>query len=95
MREVSTRLRESLPVAIGRAAELVVDNPGQAALIFAAGITFAAAARNIVRPRTALEALSLALVVEVVTFYGTARAVEAGWIPIKVRDHACPEADQG
>ncbi len=93
MKQISpAALREAAPTAIGRLAELVVDNPIQVGLIMAGGITLTAAARNLVRPRSLAEAVALAVVVEAVAVFGTAALVERGLIPIKVRDHASSEA---
>lgn len=80
------RIRRTLPELAARMTELVVDNPWQIALLLAGAITVTAAARNVVRPRTALEALALAAVLEAGCAYGTSYVITAGVIPFKVRD---------
>jgi hypothetical protein len=80
------RIRRTVPELAARMTQLVVDNPWQVALLLAGAITVTTAARNIVRPRTALEALALAAVLEAGCVYGTGYVITAGVIPFRVRD---------
>lgn len=84
------QLREDLPEAAANITQLVVDNPAQFALMTAGTIVIARAAFNIVRPRTLLEALALAVVLQIGLPQAALAAIDHGWLKFKVRDaHGC------
>ena len=79
-------LAEQLPAAMQAATQVVLDNPGQFALITAGAIVLTRAAANIVRPRTAVEAFALLIVLQVGLPKLIMAAAERGWIRFYVRD---------
>lgn len=84
------QLRDDLPDVAAGITQLVVDNPAQVALMTAGTVVIARAAFNIVRPRTVLEALALAVVLQIGLPRLASAALEHGWIKFKVRDaHGC------
>ena len=85
MRELE-EVRRNLPVAASRMTQLVVDNPGQFALLVAGTIVTARAAQNLVRPRTAVQALALAVILQVGMPALAMQAVRRGWVTIRIRD---------
>jgi hypothetical protein len=78
-------IRDAAPVAVGRVAEIVVDNPGQIAIIIAAAMVAAQAAGNIVRPRNLVQAAALALVLQAGMGKLTAAAIDRGWLNFRIR----------
>jgi hypothetical protein len=85
------RLREEIPAAAGQLAAFVVDNPGQVAVLCAATIVIAAAARNIVRPRSLVEVLALQAIVTASAPLIVGQAVNRGWLTFRVRGPATLE----
>jgi hypothetical protein len=89
-------LRNAAPEAVSRAARIIVDNPGQMAVMAAACIVAAQVAGNVMRPRTAVQAVALAIVLQVGMGKLAAAAVERGWLEFKIRDddgHLVPFRD--
>jgi hypothetical protein len=80
------RIRQDLPETVGKIAQVVVDNPGQMALIAAATVVLTRAAANIVRPRTPLEGLALLVVLNIAMPKLAMMAAERGWLAFKTRD---------
>jgi hypothetical protein len=83
---VTKSVTEALPEAVQRVTQVLVDNPGQFALIAAGTLVAARAAMNIVRPRTPLQALALFVVLEVGLPKAVMLAAEKGWLTFRVRD---------
>lgn len=81
------QVREQLPEVARKLAQVTADNPATIALIFAGAVVATRAATNVVRPRTPFEALCLAVVLQAGLSAAAVRAVEAGWLPLKIRDH--------
>jgi hypothetical protein len=80
------QLRVQVPALAEKITQLVVDNPAQFALLMAGGIVLGRAAVNIVRPRTGLEALALAAVLQAGVPLLASQVLERGWIRLRVRD---------
>lgn len=80
------QFRRRLPDAVGKMAEVVVDNPGQIALIAAGSMVAAKMALNLMKPRTPGEAIALFIVLQVVLPRLAWACVEKGWITFRVRD---------
>jgi len=94
--------RRALPLAVGKMTELVVDNPGQFVILAAGTVVLTKTALNIVRPRTAVQALALAVVLQAGIPVLGMQAVRRGWLRFRVRDdHGClvplerPDDDPG
>lgn len=82
--------RREIPKTVTAMTQVVVDNPGQFALMTAGAFVIGSAARNIVKPKSAVEALALAVVLQVGLPALAVRAAERGWIKLRVRDqHGC------
>ena len=82
--------RRQAPAAAAAAAQLVVDNPAQFAVLTAAAIVLTKTAFRIVRPRSLLEAAALLLVLEVAAPRLVTAAIDRGWVTIRIRDaHGC------
>lgn len=79
------RLRESAPRTAAGITQVIVDNPGQFALVTAGAIVITRAALRIVHPRTPLEALALFVVLQVGLPHLAMLGVEKGWLTFKVR----------
>jgi hypothetical protein len=77
---------QKLPGAIGQITQVVIDNPGQMALIACGTIVATRAAINIVRPRTALEALALMVFLQIAIPRAAIAAIDKGWLTIRIRD---------
>lgn len=80
------KYRREIPQGVKDVTQVVVDNPGQFALLLAGSVVIGRAAANIVRPRTALEALALMVVLQVGIPVLAAKAIGQGWIRLRVRD---------
>lgn len=78
--------RQELPAAAAKFAQIVVDNPGQFVFVAAGALVIGRAAMNIVRPRTAAEALALMLVLQLGTPKLIELAIARGWLKFRVRD---------
>jgi hypothetical protein len=78
--------RRELPGAVARITEFVVDNPGQVALIAAGTIVLAAAARNIVKPKTVTEMLALQVMLTAAGPVIAHQVITRGWLTFRVRD---------
>lgn len=92
------QFRRDVPGAVGQLAAFVVDNPGQVALLCAGTFVVAAAARNIVRPKTVVELLALQAVMTAAAPYVAGEIVKRGWLKFRVRDPAgqpCPVTLEG
>ena len=82
--------RDDAPAAAAAMVRLVLDNPGQFAVITAATIVATKTAFRIVQPRTALEALALLVVLELAIPKLAMTAIDRGWLTIRIRDaHGC------
>ncbi|HUY44223.1 MAG TPA: hypothetical protein VMV92_00640 [Streptosporangiaceae bacterium] len=84
--EVIEKYRQSIPLAVKGMAQVMVDNPGQFALLAAGTIVATRAAANLVRPRTAVQALALGIVLQMGLPVLAMEAVKRGWVRIRVRD---------
>jgi hypothetical protein len=80
------RLQRELPEVAAKVVQAVVDNPAQFALLGAGTIVATRAAMNIMRPRSAFEALALMVVLQIGLPKLALMAVERGWITFRVRD---------
>ena len=80
------QFRQKIPGTIGQMAQIVVDNPGQFALITAGTMVAAQMAVNLMKPRTPGQALALFIVLQVTLPKLAWAAVEKGWITFRVRD---------
>lgn len=78
--------RRQIPEAAAEVTQVIVDNPGQFALMVAGMVVLSKAAKNIVRPRNAVEALALAVVLQVGLPMLAGEAVRRGWLKLRVRD---------
>lgn len=78
-------VRRAVPEVVRQVAQVVMDNPGQCALLIAAALTAAAAARNLVRPRTLAEAIALFVVLDAGCSYGAAKLIEHQVITFRIR----------
>lgn len=81
----AARLLQRLPGAVGGITQVIVDNPGQFALVTAASIVLTRAAVNLVRPRTAIEGLALLVLLQLLLPRLATAAVEHGWITFRIR----------
>lgn len=82
------RRADRLPELARATVQLAVDNPAQVGLVVAGSIVATRAALNIVRPRTPLEALALFVVLQVGVPVLATKAIEHGWLSLRVRDEA-------
>jgi hypothetical protein len=80
------QLREQLPGTVAKVTQVVVDNPGQFALITAGTVVLYRAALNLVRPRTPLEAAALLVVLQIGLPKLAMAAVDRGWLTFRIRD---------
>lgn len=82
------QVRDRLPGAAAQLTQFVVDNPGQMVMIGAGTIVLTRAAFNLVRPRTALEALALFTLLQISLPHLAMLGIEKGWLNFKLRDPA-------
>lgn len=80
------RFRLAVPDAVAEVARVVVDNPGQFALVIAGTVVLTRAAANIVRPRTPLQAVALMVVLQAGLPVLAKTAMDRGWLRFRVRD---------
>lgn len=80
--------RRDVPAAAARLAQVVVDNPGQLAIVAAVTLVAGRAAMNLVRPRTPIEALALLVTLELGMGKGVQLAIDRGWLNFRIRDEA-------
>jgi hypothetical protein len=78
--------RQNLPATMERVTQLVVDNPGQFALLVAGDIVLTRVVMNLVRPRTAAEGLAVMVVLAAGLPLLAGHAVSRGWLRFRVRD---------
>jgi hypothetical protein len=78
--------RGKLPEVVGTITQIIADNPVQFGICIAGGIVAAAAARNIVRPKTMVELLALEVVMQAAIPYAASYLVDSGIVPFRVRD---------
>lgn len=86
---VSGRIEEArrvLPEVAGRITQLLVDNPGQFGLLVAGDVVAGRVLLNLVRPRTAAEALAVMAVLVAGLPALNMLAVRKGWIRLRIRD---------
>jgi hypothetical protein len=79
-------MRKVLPGTVAGMTQVVIDNPGQFALVMAGGMVAARAAFNLVKPKTPLECLALAVVLQVGLPMLAMKSVERGWLKFRTRD---------
>jgi hypothetical protein len=82
-------LRERVPGAAHLAAEIVVDNPVQCAVLASAVVLVPRVAVRLVRPRTFGEALALFVLLQAGLTYGLGKAVTSGLVPLYLRNDGC------
>lgn len=80
------QLRQRVPDVVGAMTQIVVDNPGQIALITAGSMVAAKMALNLMKPRTPAEAIALFVVLQVALPRLAWAAVEKGWLTFRIRD---------
>lgn len=80
------RLRGELPGVVGQVTQVLVDNPKAFLLIGAGTVVATRAAVNIVRPRTAMEALALFVLLQMGLPMLASQAMQRGWLQLRVRD---------
>jgi hypothetical protein len=76
---------QRLPGIAKNFTQVVVDNPGQFAMVAAGTIVLTRAAVNLVRPRGPLEALALMVFLQLAIPRAAMAAVDRGWITFRVR----------
>jgi hypothetical protein len=79
------RARRRVPEAVRDVTQVVVDNPGQVAVVFAGTVVLTRVLANLMRPRGPLEFLALAVTCQVAGTFLAARAVDAGLLRFRVR----------
>jgi hypothetical protein len=82
------QLRLAIPEGVKQITQVAIDNPAQFALISAGTMVAARAAFNVVRPRNALEAVALLLVLQVGMTQLGGLAADRGWIKFRIRNEA-------
>lgn len=83
-------IRKVLPEKVKEAAQIVIDNPSQFALVASGSFVFSRIMMNLVKPKNLPEALAVMLVCQAGGSYLAMKAVENGVIKFKVRDaHGC------
>jgi len=86
MNEKLEQFRERLPGAVGKAVQIIADNPVPFTLMLCGGIVAGAAARNIVKPKTMLEVIALEVLLQAAAPYAASRLVESGLLKLRIRD---------
>jgi hypothetical protein len=79
-------LRQGLPHIARDVTQLVVDNPAQFALIGAGTIVLTRAAFRLVKPRNAVEALAVMVVLQLGLPKLALTAMEKEWLRFRIRD---------
>jgi hypothetical protein len=74
-----------VPEAVREITQVVVDNPGQVAVIFAGTVVMTRVVANLMRPRGPLEFLALAITCQAAGTFLAAKAVDAGLLRFRVR----------
>jgi hypothetical protein len=83
-------VREQLPETIGAMVRFVTDNPRQCAVTLGGMIVLDKILINLVRPRTAIEALAVMAVAPLLSAAVMKKAMDSGIIDFQVRDcHGC------
>lgn len=77
--------RRRVPEAVREITQVVVDNPGQVAVIFAGTVVMTRVVANLMRPRGPLEFLALAITCQAAGTFLAAKAVDAGLLRFRVR----------
>jgi hypothetical protein len=80
------RLRETLPEGMKHLTQFVLDNPVPVGVTAAGAVVMVRIGSNVVRPRTAVQASALAVVLYFVTPWLLRKAIERGVISFKFRD---------
>jgi hypothetical protein len=86
MNEKVEKFRERLPGAVGKAAQIVADNPVPIGLLFCGGIVAGAAARNVVKPKTLVEVIALELLLQAAVPYAASWLFDSGVLKLRIRD---------
>jgi hypothetical protein len=79
------RVRHRVPEVVREVTQVVVDNPGQVAVVFAGSLVMTRVMANLMRPRSPLEFLALVITCQAAGTYLAARAVETGLLRFRVR----------
>lgn len=78
-------LRRAVPQTVKEVTQVVVDNPGQVAVVFAGTVVMTRVLANLMRPRGPLELLALMITCQVAGTYLATRAVDAGLLRFRLR----------
>jgi hypothetical protein len=79
------QVRRRIPETVKDMAQVVVDNPGQVAVVAAGGMVLTRVMANLMRPRGPLEFLAMTLTCQVVGTFLAIKAVDAGLLRFRVR----------
>jgi hypothetical protein len=79
------QVRRAVPETVRDVAQVVVDNPGQVAVVFAGSVVMTRVMANLMRPRGPLELLALMITCQAAGTYLAARAVDAGLLRFRLR----------
>lgn len=79
------QVRRRVPETVRNVVQVVVDNPGQVAVVFAGTVVMTRVVANLMRPRGPLEFLALAITCQAAGTYLAAKAVDAGLLRFRVR----------
>jgi len=86
MNEKVEQFRDRLPAVVGKAAQVIADNPVQFGLMLCGGIVAGAAARNIVKPKTIAEAIALEVLLQAAVPYAVSWLLDSGVLKMRIRD---------
>ena len=79
------QVRRRVPVIAGQVAQIIIDNPGQCAVVAAGAIVLTRAMTNLVQPRTPLQAIAVLITCQMAGTWLAARAVESGVLQFRLR----------
>jgi hypothetical protein len=79
------QMRRAVPETVRNVTQVVVDNPGQVAVVFAGSVVMTRVVANLMRPRGPLELLALMITCQAAGTYLAAKAVDAGLLRFRVR----------
>ena len=80
------QLREDLPDGMKYVTQFALDNPVQVAVTVSGMVVVSRIGVNLVKPRTATQAVALLVVLNVLTPWLLSKAVERGVISFRLRD---------
>jgi hypothetical protein len=78
-------MRRAVPETVRDVVQVVVDNPGQVAVLFAGGVVMTRVMANLMRPRGPLELLALMITCQAAGAYLGSKAVDAGLLRFRLR----------